>query len=125
MTKAKLKNKIKKQYSVVIIIALLLTSALFTGYYFGDVFAKKPKEQTQTPKINDTRGAAILSDLMDQTVASCYYDLHQQNETTVPMNADICNHAMSFFKQNCHSMKVKLDSCDSDFFKLYLKGMEG
>jgi len=126
-------KRLRKQYTVVTIMALLLTSALITGFYFGDVNAKKGKSKTtQTviipPKIvkaiNDTRENRILSDKMDQTVAACYYDLHQQNDTTTtPMNADICNSAATFFKQLCQTRP--LEACTSDYFLKFLKGMEG
>jgi len=125
-------KRLRKQYGVMTIIALLLTSALITGFYFGDVNAKKSgnnnKKTNPIPdkiikQINDTRENRILSDKMDQTIAACYYDLHQQNESITPMNADICNSAATFFKQLCQTRP--LEACDGDYFLKYLKGMEG
>lgn len=72
--------------------------------------------------IADNRSDRVLSSLMDQTVSGCYYDLYQQNDT-LTMNGDICNSAVMFFQQFCETKN--LESCHSDYFKKYIKGMEG
>lgn len=73
--------------------------------------------------VNDTRENRILSDLMDQTIGACYYETYQLNDTVISGTADSCDKAMMSYKQVC---KIRhIEACNSEFFKKYLRGMEG
>jgi hypothetical protein len=71
----------------------------------------------------ETRDARVLSNLMDETVSSCYYDVYQSNETSY--SGDICNKSVMFYKELCKAKAMSLESCQSDYFKKYLERMEG
>jgi len=102
------------------IIALMLLSGGMTGYYFGSLL--NTNEVKATGKPLDDRQFRILSDMMDQTVSSCYYDLYLTNATSsTPASGDICNNAVIFYKELCQTMN--LQSCHSDYFTKYLAGM--
>ena len=75
----------------------------------------------ETQPLNE-RMLTILSSKMDETVSTCYAELFQNpdNQTT-PMNGDICDKAILFFKENCKV--IALEGCNSQYFKDYLKAM--
>ncbi|HJX79164.1 hypothetical protein [Glutamicibacter sp.] len=136
-TKNKNDNKIfntkelKKNWETNVIISLIVVSSFATGMYFSNLNftnqLNKDKISADTVTTTlDERSASIMSDLMDQTVSSCYYDLYldpdKANGTTTT-SGDICNNAVMFYQEFCKW--ASLDSCNSDYFKKYIKGMEG
>jgi hypothetical protein len=117
---------VKKQYGVMTIVGLLLLSALLTGFYLGSLGNSKPTVADTVTTTLDERSSSIMSDLMDQTVSSCYYDLYLDPDKvngTTTSSGDICNNAIMFYQEFCKW--ASLDSCNSDYFKKYIKGMEG